>query len=212
MAAPERPRLGLRERKKEETRQRIVEVARRLFSERGYRATTVADIAAGAQTSVPTLFKYFASKEDIFFSNHDELRASWSQKLEERPGTANTIDILIAWMAEEGQEIIDSDRAWHAAYLRILKEEPELREARSKQMMRNQERLAVEIARDLDEPAQNLRPQILAAATVAALDAAWRSTRYTRAKAPKTPLDAIDYASAFLRAGSKALLKLPPPD
>jgi hypothetical protein len=160
--------------------------------------------------AAPENARYFASKEDIFFSNHDELRASWSQKLQERPGTANTIDTLIAWMAEEGQEIINSDPAWHAAYLRILKEEPELREARSKQMMRNQERLAVEIARDLDEPAQSLRPQILAAATVAALDAAWRSSLYTRAKAPKTPLDAIDYASAFLRAGNEALLKLPP--
>jgi hypothetical protein len=69
---------------------------------------------------VPTLFKYFGSKEDIFFSNHDELRASWSKKLAERPGTANTIDTLIAWMADEGQAIIDSDPPWHAAYLRIL--------------------------------------------------------------------------------------------
>jgi hypothetical protein len=78
-------------------------------------------------------------------------------------------------------------------------------------MLRNQERLAVELARDLDEPAQSLRPQILAAATVAALDAAWRSSRYAGVTAPRKPLNAIDYASVFLRAGNEALLKLPPP-
>lgn len=72
--AGERP-LGLRERKKRQTRERIVQAARELFSERGYESATVAEIAAGADISVPTLFTYFAAKEDIFFSDYEAARA-----------------------------------------------------------------------------------------------------------------------------------------
>ncbi|MEO3854561.1 helix-turn-helix domain-containing protein [Acrocarpospora sp. B8E8] len=56
---------GLRERKKEQTRQRIAEVAMRLFVERGYDAVTINEIAATAEVAKVTLFKYFPSKESL---------------------------------------------------------------------------------------------------------------------------------------------------
>ena len=56
---------GLRERKKQRTRELIAARALELFSERGYHATTVADIAAAAEVSKPTLFRYFPTKEDL---------------------------------------------------------------------------------------------------------------------------------------------------
>ncbi|QYC40496.1 Biofilm operon icaADBC HTH-type negative transcriptional regulator IcaR [Nonomuraea coxensis DSM 45129] len=54
---------GLRERKKEQTRRRIAEVALRLFDERGYDAVTVNEVAEAAGVAKVTLFSYFPTKE-----------------------------------------------------------------------------------------------------------------------------------------------------
>ncbi|MFG2138323.1 TetR family transcriptional regulator [Streptomyces sp. NPDC048650] len=56
---------GLRERKKEQTRQRIGAVARRLFVERGFDAVTVNEIAEAAEVAKATLFTYFPTKESL---------------------------------------------------------------------------------------------------------------------------------------------------
>jgi AcrR family transcriptional regulator len=59
--------LGLRERKKRQTRQAIGEAAHRLFVERGFDAVTVADVARAADVSEGTVFNYFPTKEDLFY-------------------------------------------------------------------------------------------------------------------------------------------------
>ncbi|WP_326561204.1 TetR/AcrR family transcriptional regulator [Micromonospora sp. NBC_01796] len=56
---------GLRERKRERTHQAISAAAITLFLDRGFDQVSVADIAAAAEVSKPTLFKYFASKEEL---------------------------------------------------------------------------------------------------------------------------------------------------
>ena len=58
--------MGLRERKKIATRHRIVDVALRRFAEHGYAATTVEEVAADAEVSVTTFFRYFGSKQELF--------------------------------------------------------------------------------------------------------------------------------------------------
>jgi AcrR family transcriptional regulator len=58
---------GLRERKKQQTRELIAETARRLFGERGFERVSVAEIARVADVSEKTVFNYFATKEDLVY-------------------------------------------------------------------------------------------------------------------------------------------------
>jgi AcrR family transcriptional regulator len=68
--ASERPQ-GLRERKRRETSERIVEKGLKLFVRNGYEATTLDAIAAAAGISRRTFFYYFKSKEDVLLAAHD---------------------------------------------------------------------------------------------------------------------------------------------
>ncbi|MDQ4504027.1 TetR family transcriptional regulator [Sinomonas sp. ASV322] len=72
--------LGLRERKKLETRQRIIDVALALFDKRGFERVPVAEIARASDVSEATVFNYFPSKEDLVYGGmqayEDELVAA----------------------------------------------------------------------------------------------------------------------------------------
>ena len=59
--------VGLRERKKQQTRELIADTAHHLFADRGFDAVTVAQIARAANVSEVTVFNYFPTKEDLFF-------------------------------------------------------------------------------------------------------------------------------------------------
>jgi AcrR family transcriptional regulator len=60
--------MGLRELKKEQTRQLIADTAWRLFADRGFDRVTVVEVAREAQVAEATVFNYFPSKEDLFYS------------------------------------------------------------------------------------------------------------------------------------------------
>ncbi|KAB2358419.1 TetR/AcrR family transcriptional regulator [Actinomadura montaniterrae] len=81
------PELGLRERKKRETRRRIADIATGLFMTRGFDNVTVADVARAADVSVNTVFNYFRTKEDLFFDRQDEMVEAVGRAFRERrPG------------------------------------------------------------------------------------------------------------------------------
>jgi AcrR family transcriptional regulator len=77
--------LGLRERKKQQTRQQLAETARRLFVERGFDSVTVADVASEADVAVATVFNYFPTKEDLFYSGMESFEATLLASIGDRP-------------------------------------------------------------------------------------------------------------------------------
>ncbi|MEI6440984.1 MAG: TetR/AcrR family transcriptional regulator [Alphaproteobacteria bacterium] len=83
-------KLPLRERKKIETRNRIVEVANAMFRERGFAGTTLDQIADESNIHKITVLRYFPSKEAIAFAVDDELYSSFSEELNARLG--NVLD------------------------------------------------------------------------------------------------------------------------
>jgi AcrR family transcriptional regulator len=77
--------MGLREQKKQQTRAALVGAAERLFAEKGYDRTTVADIAAAADVSTRTFFSYFRAKEDVLFAGTDQRLAAIAEALDKVP-------------------------------------------------------------------------------------------------------------------------------
>lgn len=69
--------MSLRDRQRADTRQRIQRQALRLFSDRGYDATTVNDVADAAGVSPMTVYRNFPTKEDlVLYDDFDQLTAA----------------------------------------------------------------------------------------------------------------------------------------
>lgn len=85
---------GLRERKKERTRKLLREGAAALFAEHGFAGTTVADIAACANVSERTFFRYFESKEALLLPDSVDLFAFVEAELARRPAREEPLDAV----------------------------------------------------------------------------------------------------------------------
>ena len=105
----ERPPDGLRARKKRAARDAIAAAARRLFTERGYDAVTVAEIAAAADVSEKTVFNHFATKEDLAFPDRREGLKRLLAGLAERPSGASILDVFRATTAAMIDEFAAAD-------------------------------------------------------------------------------------------------------
>lgn len=86
--------MGLRERKKQQTYQAISDAAIALFLEKGFDRVSVAEVAAAADVSKPTLFRYFPAKEDLAlhrFADHEDEAA---RVVAARPPGISPLDAL----------------------------------------------------------------------------------------------------------------------
>jgi AcrR family transcriptional regulator len=120
---------GLRERKKAETRQQIAETARRLFGERSFEQVTVAEVAAAADVSEATVFNYFPSKEDLFYSGLEAFETAMLAAIRERaPGESaltafgRFVTEPRGMLASKDPEVIERQ----AATTRVIEQSPAL--------------------------------------------------------------------------------------
>jgi AcrR family transcriptional regulator len=190
---------GLRERKKQRTREQIVEAAFGLFAERGFQATTVADIAAAADIAPRTFFAYFPSKEAVVFFDFDELFASLKSTIEERPEGETAIDALRRWL-EHSLPATHEESDEAVLRKRLCIDHPSLAAHQKGLLSRLEEILRDGVARDLGEPVDGLRPKLVAAAAVAALSAI-DDERADKAES----MALLDETLVFLRGGVAAL-------
>jgi AcrR family transcriptional regulator len=90
--------MGLRERKRQQTRQELIGSAMRLFEEKGYEQTTVAEIAAAAGVSTKTFFNYFASKDEVLFPHLSRRIDSAVALIEQRGPDDQMAEVVVAAM------------------------------------------------------------------------------------------------------------------
>jgi AcrR family transcriptional regulator len=85
---------GLRERKKQQMRHQLADVAAQLFAERGYDAVSVADVARAAGVSDQTVFNYFPTKPELVLDRADEIREFYRERVRDRPRGVTPADAL----------------------------------------------------------------------------------------------------------------------
>jgi AcrR family transcriptional regulator len=198
------PEPGLRERKKQRTRETIAQAAHALFAERGYHATTLNDIAQAADVSTRTIFSYFPSKEDILFSDFPLMRRTLARALADRPEGEDTLETVRKFiLASRKFETSELDEQLHSC----ITNDDTLRSHMRARIAQLEELIAPAIAEDLAAPANDPRPQIVAASLTAAFNALSDRSDSSDGK-PNSPEEfaaRINPVITFLRGGLEAL-------
>ena len=195
---------GLRERKKRKTRETIVECAEALFAEKGFEATTVADIAEAADIAPRTFFSYFPSKEDVVFSEFDEALASMRERFATRPAEEGAIDAMRSWVEALICDV-DHDDASKRAHRELIRDNESLRNHDHALRARFQEALAEALRDDFSGPAGDLRAEMVAAAASAAIATVTEEPELAERIYGRDPMALIDEALTFVRGGIAAL-------
>jgi AcrR family transcriptional regulator len=165
--------LGLRERKKQRTRQAIVETATGLFAEHGYAETTLAEVAEAAEVSLSTIFNYFPGKPDIVFAVLDALIESAEARVVQRPDGETASDGVLAWVREVLPEL---EKPYTEAIRRseeIIRSDPGLVAAERLRSALLEDALALGFARDLGEDPPGVRSRMMAAIALGGMVDVW---------------------------------------
>jgi AcrR family transcriptional regulator len=147
--------VGLRELKKEQTRRRITAAAHRLFGERGFDRVTVAEVAREAEVAEATLFNYFPTKEDLFYSGLEAYGDRLIDAVRRRPPGASALAAVRTFLLEVGGQLGQIEAGDRAALetarttARVISSSPSLR-SREQQALAA---IAAELAAELGAPA-----------------------------------------------------------
>jgi len=139
------PAAGRRDRKRAEVRANLHEAAVALFSERGYEATGVDDIAAAAGVSLRTFFRYFASKDDVLFAK--EMDASgYLEDLGRQPRALTPLQAMHAAYVQQ-PPLSPADIQVHVLFHRAVRSSPTLQGRYLDGVVHFRDALAVSLAR-----------------------------------------------------------------
>jgi AcrR family transcriptional regulator len=212
--ASKNPRLGLRERKKQRTRQAIVEAATRLFAEHGYAETTLAEVAEEAEVALSTIFNYFPGKPDIVFAMIDALIDSAQARVVERPEGETASHAVLVWVREILPELEKPYSETIRRSPEIIRSDPDLVAAERLRAALLEDELALGFARDLGEDPPGVRSRMMAAIALGGMVDVWND--WIAMHSGDADLDFVElnelkaeYLEKALVAGLKAIEMLP---
>ncbi|MFD4295481.1 TetR/AcrR family transcriptional regulator [Rhodococcus sp. NPDC058532] len=166
--------LPLRERKRLRTRRALADAALRLFTEKGFAATTVEELVDAAEVSRSTFFRAFPTKEAVAVEAETELWASYLDALDATdlggPVLAALRDILTGAVAE----LADDWDVRYVATRKLVLTAPSLLGHVDYARSGVETQVAHQIARKLALPDGDLRPRVLAELTTTAWSTAGR--------------------------------------
>lgn len=169
---------GLREKKKEQTREQLVIAALRLFTERGYEETSVDDIVDIVNVSKRTFFRYFQSKDDVLVAWVDNFVDKVCIVLESRPSDENPM-LALERAFVIAVDLYESQRSLTIALERIIALTPAILGQKLVKLDRCAEIISKVLAKRMQVNAQrDFAPAILARCGVGILEAAvdrWRA-------------------------------------
>jgi AcrR family transcriptional regulator len=160
---------GLRERKKQQTRQLLADTARRLFAERGFENVSVAEIARAADVSETTVFNYYPTKEDLVYSGLERFESELLRAVRERPAGETVIDALGRFvLAPRGLFAAADERTARDLFAvgRMIAASPALLAYEEQIFARYTRALADLIAEEVRAPEGDLRPYVTANALI----------------------------------------------
>lgn len=197
---------GLRERKKRQTRMRLARAAVALFVARGYEGTSVDDIAAAADVSRRTFFRYFRSKDEVFIVDPDGKLEAMHIALAEGPPEEPTLDALRRGALAMTEAYWDPELS--RAIIGLLEREPAMLAAALAYQVRWAEALAHELAVDMGvDERLDPRPRILAYAAISIMRAA--VTGWLADEQEGTPIERAARTFDRARPTLEAILDMP---
>jgi AcrR family transcriptional regulator len=162
LAAP----LGLRERKKLKTRRAIRAAAFSRFTAQGYEGTTVDQIAADAEVSPSTFFRYFPTKEDLIIT--DDYDPIMEAELRSRPAEESILESLLKAMILPLRTILAEERDEMLMRVQLLLVNPAVRARSLVELNRSRDMLLRVFAERTGRPQQDLALRVQIAAMLAA--------------------------------------------
>jgi AcrR family transcriptional regulator len=189
---------GLRDRKKARTRDAIVEATVALFLQRGVDATTVEDIAAAADVSPRTFFRYFGSKDDVIFDAFGEQIDRLLALLRSRPADEPVFTSLRTAARQLITEVETTSQE-PLALLALIHGHPGLHAAYLAHLDGVEAEVAAWAADRLGLAPGDLRPRLLAAAALTARRVA--TDRWLESDGAEDLATLLDDALAQLASG-----------
>lgn len=199
---------GLRERKKQKTRLLIAETARQLFSERGFDAVSVAEIARESEVSEATVFNYFPTKEDLVYHGMEAFEEQLLEAIRGRPAGESVIDAFGQFVTQPRGFLAADDEAAREALLqisRMIAASPALLARERQVLARYTDSLADLLREETGAGPNDLRPGVVAA-TLIGLHGALID--YVRRRIRETPIDVRRLARDVRREGNQAVALL----